>query len=147
MHPIGSYWVVLSLSASHWVLLGHIESQCVPLGPIGSFWVPLCPVGSFWVPLVPIDSLVTLSLLSPQAQVVANNDEKRSFSVTYVPKVAGLHKVGDTNVAHMCPCVTVLSPRVPLCHCGAPMSVTVSLRCPHVCHCVTEVSPCVSLSP
>ncbi|XP_010726433.1 filamin-C-like, partial [Meleagris gallopavo] len=61
------------------------------------------PIGSHWVPLVPTDSLLTLSLLSPQAQVVANNDEKRSFSVTYVPKVAGLHKVtvlfGGQNIS------------------------------------------------
>ena len=105
MHPVGSFWVLLSLTASRWVLLGRIESQCVPL----------CPVGSFLVPLGPLDSLVTLSLLSPQAQVVANNDEKRSFSVTYVPKVAGLHKVGDTNVAHVCPCVTEVSPCLSLC--------------------------------
>ena len=47
--------------------------------------------------------------------MVANNDEKRSFSVTYVPKVAGLHKVGDTNVAHVCPCVTEVSPCLSLC--------------------------------
>lgn len=31
--------------------------------------------------------------LSPQAKVVPNNDKKRTYSVTYVPKVAGLHKV------------------------------------------------------
>ena len=64
--------------------------------------------------MVPTDSLLTLSLLSPQAQVVANNDEKRSFSVTYVPKVAGLHKVGDTNVARVCHCVSEVSPVVSL---------------------------------
>ena len=51
-------------------------------------------MGPHWFP--------SLSLLAPQAQVVANNDEKRTFSVTYVPKVAGLHKVGDTNMARLC---------------------------------------------
>lgn len=29
----------------------------------------------------------------PQAKVVPNNDKKRTYSVTYVPKVGGLHKV------------------------------------------------------
>ena len=56
--------------------------------------IPLCPIDPHWFP--------SLSLLAPQAQVVANNDEKRTFSVTYVPKVAGLHKVGDTNMARLC---------------------------------------------
>lgn len=31
----------------------------------------------------------------PQAKVVANNDKNRTFSVSYVPKVTGLHKVGS----------------------------------------------------
>ncbi|KAI1239596.1 hypothetical protein IHE44_0012722 [Lamprotornis superbus] len=32
-------------------------------------------------------------LFPPQAKVVPNNDKKRTYSVTYVPKVGGLHKV------------------------------------------------------
>ena len=85
--------------------------------------------------------------------MVANNDEKKSFSVTYVPKVAGLHKVGDTNTARVCHRVTALSPRVSLCQSSVPMCVTVSLSCPHtsLCHCavptcVTELSPHVTVS-
>lgn len=31
----------------------------------------------------------------PQAKVVANNDKNRTFSVSYVPKVTGVHKVGQ----------------------------------------------------
>lgn len=30
-----------------------------------------------------------------QAKVVANNDKNRTFSVSYVPKVTGVHKVGS----------------------------------------------------
>lgn len=32
-------------------------------------------------------------LFPPQAKVIPNNDKKRTYSVTYVPKVGGLHKV------------------------------------------------------
>lgn len=32
-------------------------------------------------------------LFLSQAKVVPNNDKKRTYSVTYVPKVGGLHKV------------------------------------------------------
>ena len=78
--------------------------------------------------------------------MVANNDEKRTFSVTYVPKVAGLHKVGDTNMAPLChwgvpTCGTAVSPRL----CGTAVAPPVALWCPHVCHCVTVLSPRVSL--
>ena len=51
LDPIGSFRVVLSLSASHWVPLIPTESHWVPLVPAESHWVPLIPFGSLLFPI------------------------------------------------------------------------------------------------
>ena len=54
--PIGSFRVVLSLSASHWVPLIPTETRWVLFIRIGSHCVPLIHIGSHRFPLGPIGS-------------------------------------------------------------------------------------------
>lgn len=58
---------------------GHREEVCDP---------SLCVTSTF--------SFVHLkTIVCVQAKVTANNDKNRTYSVVYVPKVTGMHKVSE----------------------------------------------------
>lgn len=53
----------------------------------------------------------------PQAKVVPNNDKDRTYAVSYVPKVAGLHKVSPHEaLAAWTPFSAHTHPRAPAAH-------------------------------